>query len=36
MVDITDADYSHTKRVCKEFKIKNLAQCHHFYIQNDT
>ena len=22
MVDISDTDYSHTKRVCKEFKIK--------------
>ena len=24
MEDITDADYTHTKRVCKEFEIKNL------------
>ena len=23
MEDITDADYTHTKRVCKNFKIKN-------------
>ena len=23
MEDITDADYVHTKRVCKEFKVKN-------------
>ena len=23
--DITDADYKHTKRVCKDFKIKSLA-----------
>ena len=25
MEDITDADYTHTKRVCKDFKIKNLG-----------
>ena len=23
--DITDADYAHTKRVCKDFKIKYLS-----------
>ena len=36
MEDITDADYAHTKRVCKEFKINNLAEYHDFYIQSDT
>ena len=25
MEDITDADYGHAKRVCKEFKIENLG-----------
>ena len=25
MVDITDADYVHAKRVCKDFEIKNLG-----------
>ena len=24
MIDITDADYTHTKRVCKDFEIKHL------------
>ena len=24
MKDITDADYTHAKRVCKDFKLKNL------------
>ena len=24
MEDITDSDYAHTKRVCKDFEIKNL------------
>ena len=26
MEDITDADYTHAKQVCKDFKIKNLGQ----------
>ena len=25
MEDITDADYTHAKRVCKDFEIKHLA-----------
>ena len=25
MEEITDADYKHGKRVCKDFKIKNLV-----------
>ena len=34
--DITDADYAHAKRVCKDFEIKNLVEYHHLYIQSDT
>ena len=26
--DIIDADYTHAKRVCKDFKIKNLDDYH--------
>ena len=26
MEDITDADYKHTKRVCRDFKIKDLGE----------
>ena len=26
MEDITDADYTHAKRVCKEFEMKNLGE----------
>ena len=33
MVDITDADYGHAKRVCKEFEIKNLEQYHDLCVQ---
>ena len=25
MEDVTDADYTHAKRVCKDFEIKNLG-----------
>ena len=28
MEDITKADYMHVKRVCKDFKIKNLGEYH--------
>ena len=30
--DITDADYIHAKRVCKNFKIKNIGECHDFIL----
>ena len=33
---VTDADYTHTKRVCKDFEIKNLDEYHDLYIQSDT
>ena len=36
MEDITDADYVHTKRVCKDFEVKNLEECHDLYVQSDT
>ena len=36
MKDITDAGYINTKRVCKDFKIKNLTKYHDFYVQSDT
>ena len=34
--DITDADYTHAKRVCKDFEIKNLGEYHDLYVQSDT
>ena len=34
--DITDADYAHAKRVCKNFDIKRLGEYHDKYIQSDT
>ena len=36
MEDITDADYTHAKRVCKDFEIKNLGEYHDLYVQRDT
>ena len=36
MEDITDADYAHAKRVCKDFEIKNLGEYHDLYVQGNT
>ena len=36
MEDITDADYMHVKRVCKDFEIKNLGEHHYLYFKSDT
>ena len=35
MEDITDADYMHVKRVCKDLKIKNLGKYHDLYLKSD-
>ena len=36
MEGITDADYMHAKRVCKDFEIKNLGEYHDLYLKSDT
>ena len=36
MEDITDVDYAHTKRVCKDFEIKKLGEYHDLYVQTNT
>ena len=36
MEDITDADYMHAKRVCKDFEIKHLGEYHDLYLKRDT
>ena len=33
---ITDADYIHPKRVCKDFEIKHLGEYHDLYLNSDT
>ena len=36
MEDITDADYMHVKRVCKDYEIKNLGEYYDLYLKSDT
>ena len=36
MEDITDADYTQTKRVCKDFEMKDLGEYHDLYVQSNT
>ena len=36
MEDITGMHYPHTKRVCKDFEIKNLGEYQDLYVQSDT
>ena len=33
--DITDADYVHAKKVCKDFEIGNLGEYHDLYVQSN-
>ena len=35
MEDITDADYTDAKRVCKDFIIKMLREHHDLHVQSD-
>ena len=34
MKDITDADYAHVKRFCKDFEIKHLGEYQDLYLRN--
>ena len=36
MGEITDVDYVHGKRVCKDFKIKHSSKYHDLYLRSDT
>ena len=36
MEDITDGDYAHAKRVCKDFEIKKLGEYHDLFVKRDT
>ena len=36
MEDITDANYAHAKRVCKDFEIKNSGEYYDLYVQSNT
>ena len=32
MKDIADVDYTHAKRVCKDFETKHLGEYHDLYV----
>ena len=34
MYDVTDAGYTHSEKVCKDFGIKNLGKYHDLYVQS--
>ena len=34
MEDMSDADYTHAKSVCKDFEIKSLGKYHDLYVQS--
>ena len=36
MEDITDADYAHVKRLCKDFEINYLVKYHDLYVRSNT
>ena len=36
MENITDLEYNHAKRVCKDFEIENLSEYHDSYLKSDT
>ena len=36
MEDVTDADYIHAKRVCKDFEIKQLDEYHDLCLKGDA
>ena len=36
MEDITDVDYAHAKRVCKDFEIKNVGEYHDLHVRSNT
>ena len=36
MEDINDAEYTQTKRVCKDIEIKGLVEYHDLYVLSDT
>ena len=36
MKDITNLDYSHRKKIWRDFEIKNLGEYHELYPEKDT
>ena len=31
-----DLDYNHTKKICKDFKIKHFGEYHDLHLKSDT
>ena len=36
MEDITDTDYMHAKKFCKDFEVNKLGEYHDLFVQSDT
>ena len=36
MDELTDSDYNHAKRVCKDFEFKNLGEYLDLYLKRNT
>ena len=36
MEHITDAEYIHAKKVCKDLEIKKFGECHSLCFESDT
>ena len=36
MEDITDPDYNHARRVCKNFEMKDLGEYHDSYFKGNA
>ena len=36
MENVTDADYVHANRVCKDFEIKSLGEYHDLHVHSNT
>ena len=34
--DVTYSEYSHIKRICKDFEVKYLDVCHDLYLKSNT
>ena len=34
--NITDKDYKHAQKLFEEFNLKNIRDCHNFYVQSDA
>ena len=33
MKNITNSDYNHAKKICRDFKTKNLGEYHHLHLK---